>query len=82
MVDRSYYICMRLRKKTGQENKVSNKSNRIKRENNMKVLKVTAQEVAMRQCVTENEYEKRNGTGRERETNSHKEYCGRCLIIL
>lgn len=38
MIDRSYYICMRL-KKTGQENKVSNISNRIKREKQHESIK-------------------------------------------
>lgn len=34
-----------------------------RKKNDMKVLKVTAHEAAMRQRVTENEYQKRNGTG-------------------
>lgn len=34
-----------------------------RKKNNMKELKVTAHEEAMRQQVTENEYQKRNGTG-------------------
>jgi len=38
MVDRSYYICMRLRK-TGQENKISNISNRIKRKKQHESIK-------------------------------------------
>lgn len=48
----------------------------------MQVLKVTAEEDAMRQWVTERENQKRNGTEREGETNRHKEHHGRCLIML